>query len=292
MHIVDTHPHIVADDLQKYPLSPIGGKLSEYAKEHKVTAEQFIRAMDEAGVDQTAMVQSSTGHGYDNSYLADSVARFPDRLVGVCCVDAAAADAPERLRYWINERGMSGVRLFTTGSTVEETDWLDKPVAVPFFEEAQKLGVPVTIQIRRTGMPMFVNIVRRYPTIRFILDHMAKPVMEDGAPYEKAKEFFALASYPNVYLKFTTINMIHAGQGQSTPTDFFTAVIEKFGADKIMWGSNYPSIWRDIPADSYRSLVDFALVTLADFPLESRRWLFGGTAQSLFPGASRLSSRA
>ena len=36
--------------------------------------------MDEVGVAKAAVVQASTCHGYDNSYLADSIARFPGRL--------------------------------------------------------------------------------------------------------------------------------------------------------------------------------------------------------------------
>ena len=39
--------------------------------------------MDQAGVDQAAVVQSSTCYGYDNSYLVDSIARYPGRFTAV-----------------------------------------------------------------------------------------------------------------------------------------------------------------------------------------------------------------
>jgi L-fuconolactonase len=76
----------------------------------------MIAAMDEAGVQKAAIVQASTCYGHYNSYVADAVGAHPDRFTGVFSVDVLAADAPERMRYWV-DRKLSGMRLFTFGST-------------------------------------------------------------------------------------------------------------------------------------------------------------------------------
>ncbi len=283
MDIVDTHPHVNADDLNKYPLAPIGGKLSVYAERHRMTAEQFLRYMDEAGVAQAALVQSSTGHGYDNSYCADSVQRYPDRFVGVCCVDAPAPNAPEKLRYWIRERGMSGARLFTAGSTIAATDWLDKAITYPYFEEAERLGIPICISIRWPGIPMAANVLRRYPNIQFVLDHMASPSLDDGPPYAQARDLLALAEFPNLVLKFTSNNLMAAGKGQSTVAAFFGLLLDRFGARRMMWGSNLPSVWKDGPAGSYTDLVNLARTSLSFVSEEDRRWMLAETARSVYP---------
>ncbi len=60
--------------------------------------------MDEAGVDKSALVHSSTTYGYDCSYLADSVALQPRRVTGVFSVDMMADDAADKIRYWATER--------------------------------------------------------------------------------------------------------------------------------------------------------------------------------------------
>jgi L-fuconolactonase len=283
MDVVDTHPHVNAEDLVKYPLNPIGGKLSIYAEKHRMSAEQFIKYMDDAGVAQSTLIQSGTGYGYDNSYCADSADRYPDRFVGVCCVDAPASDAQEKLRYWITERKMAGSRLFTAPSTTGETYWLDQPITYPYFEEAERLGIPVCIAIRNTGVPMAVNVIERYPNIRFILDHMALPMVEDGAPYAQAKPLFDLAKYPNVTLKFTNNNIISAGKGASTVKAFFSLLLDKFGASRMMWGSNMPSIWKNGPEGSYTDLVDMARRELSFVSEADRVWMFAETARSLYP---------
>ena len=35
--IVDTHPHIVSPDTNKFPITPIGGKRSDWSAEHSLT---------------------------------------------------------------------------------------------------------------------------------------------------------------------------------------------------------------------------------------------------------------
>jgi predicted TIM-barrel fold metal-dependent hydrolase len=278
MDMVDTHPHVVADDTKKYPLTPIGGKMSVYAQERPNTTEQYLALMDETGITQAALVQSSTGHGYDNSYMADSVDKYPDRFAGVTCVDAQAPDAGKTLRYWIADRGMSGVRLFTAGSTMNETDWLDKPGIEGFWEAAEDLKTPVCIQIRWTGLHMLRNILERYPNITFIVDHLAGAKPDDGPPFAKAQPFLDLAQYPHLYMKFTTRNITDAGEGKSTVEEWFGKLIELFGADHIMWGSNYPSAPGPI-----KPMVDLARKELSVLPEEHQRWLLAETARNVYP---------
>src|SRR5260370_24703018 len=96
---IDIHPHIIAADEARYPLAPLGGHQSDWSRTRPVTTEQMIAAMDEAGVDKSAIVQASTCYGHDNSYVADAVAAHPDRFTVVFSVDVPAPDAPERMRY-------------------------------------------------------------------------------------------------------------------------------------------------------------------------------------------------
>ena len=105
---VDIHPHIVSDDDQKYPRAPLFGVQSDWSKERPATLDMLIAEMDEAGVQQAAIVQSSTCYGFDNSYLVDEVKRFPGRFTAVGSVDMLQPDAPERVREWV-ARGVTGM---------------------------------------------------------------------------------------------------------------------------------------------------------------------------------------
>src|SRR5215510_7455900 len=114
--IVDIHPHIVSQDTVRYPVTPLGGKQSEWSKERSVTLEQLVDAMDEAGVDKAAIVHSSTTYGFNNDYVVDAVAAHPKRFTGVFSVNVTQPDAVERMRYWLS-KGMTGMRIYARASS-------------------------------------------------------------------------------------------------------------------------------------------------------------------------------
>ena len=114
--VVDIHPHVIADDPAKYPLDPLFGVQSGWSKERPVPIAGLIAAMDDAGVDKAAIVQASTCFGFDNSYVADSIAKHPGRLTGVGSIDLLASDNVLKFRAW-NARGITGLRMFMGGST-------------------------------------------------------------------------------------------------------------------------------------------------------------------------------
>jgi predicted TIM-barrel fold metal-dependent hydrolase len=115
--IVDIHPHVIATDTGRYPLDPLGGTQSTWSRDRPTTHEMLIAAMDQAGVHKAAVVQASTAYGHDNSYVADAVAAHPKRFTGVFSVDVLAPDAVAKMQHWM-QRGLTGLRLFTPGSTM------------------------------------------------------------------------------------------------------------------------------------------------------------------------------
>lgn len=240
--VIDIHPHIISEDTQRYPICPLGGRRSEWSKKGgSLTAEQLISAMDQAGISQAVVVHSSTTYGHDNSYVADSAQMYGSRLAAVGSIDLMKDDVLDTLQYWIGERGLIGIRLFTRGSTMAQTNWLDDPKTYPAWEWLQQRDIPVCVQISPAGLYMLENIMDRYPGIRFILDHATVPNLEDGYPYGELQSILALARYPKLYIKVTTVNMLAAEKGKSTPQDFMRALVDAYGAERIAWGSNFPA---------------------------------------------------
>ncbi|HUL91309.1 MAG TPA: amidohydrolase family protein [Burkholderiales bacterium] len=277
--VIDVHPHVISSDLARYPREPLGGSQSDWSRERPVSAEQMIAAMDQAGVSRSALVQAATCYGYDNSYLADAVARFPGRFAGVFSVDVFRPDARERIAHWM-ARGLAGLRVFIAGHTMASKDArLDDPRSFPAWELAGELGIAVSVQLRAAGIPQLEAILGRFPGVRILLDHMARPATEDGPPYAQAQSLFALARYPNLFLKLTTHNLREARKGKATPESFFARVVAEFGAPRIAWGSNFPASEGTLPA-----LLADARAALASLPDSDRAWIFSGTARSLYPG--------
>lgn len=278
MTVIDIHPHIIANDAKRYPLAPLGGHQSDWSRTRPVTTEQMIAAMDQAGVAKSALVQASTCYGHDNSYVADAVAAHSDRFTGVFSVDVLASDAPERMRYW-RGRGLTGMRLFTIGSTMpDQASWLDDPKSYPAWECAGELGLSICLQMSPAAFPQMIRMVERFPTVRIILDHLARPVLEDGPPYAAAESLFALAKHPTIYLKLTPRTFIELRGGNASPATFFPKLVSAFGASRLAWGSNYPSSEGSLP-----ELLGLAEKSLACLSQDDQSWIFAKTAQSLYP---------
>ena len=278
--LVDIHPHIVSTDTARYPVTPIGGKRSDWSKERSVTLEELIVAMDEGGVDKAAIVHSSTTYGFNNDYVADAVAASPGRFTGVFSVNVTEPDAPERMRYWYG-KGLTGMRIYARGSTIKEA-WLalDDPNVIPAWECASELGISVATNMHGTGpgLEQIKGIAKRFPRVRLIVDHMGRPPADDGPPYEAAKDYYTLADWPNVYLKFTPSALKSIIKGKADTDTLMPKLVSVFGADRIAWGSNYPASpgsMSDIVAASKKAL---RTVSEAD-----QSWIFAKTAQLLYP---------
>lgn len=289
MHTVhDIHPHIVSDDERRYPHAPLGGVQSDWSKEHHVTAEDMVRAMDEAGIGSSALVQAATAYGYDNSYVADAIARYPDRFTGVATIDVLAPDALHTLKSWL-DRGFTGLRLYTGGNKTElDFSWLDDPRSYPVWEYAGAAGIPICIQTRPPAFPTVSALARRFPKTRIVLDHLARMDISDGPPYAKAAPLFALAAYPNIFLKVTPRTFDLAASGSASPQTFFPKLVAAFGADRIAFGSNYPA-----SSGTLKEIVERAEENLRGLSPEDRHWILAGTAERLYPklnGAAGASS--
>src|SRR5215467_8939819 len=214
---IDIHPHIISNDTSRYPLAPLGGHQSDWSRTRPVTTEQLISAMETAGVHKAAIVQASTCYGHDNSYVADAVAVHPKRFTGVFSVDVLAPDAPDHMRHWLT-KGLTGIRLFTFGSTMsEQANWLDDPKSYPAWAYASERSLSICLQMSAKAIPQVIRMAERFPEARIILDHCARPELADGPPYNAAGSLFDLAGYPNVYLKLTPRIFAESRRGKATP---------------------------------------------------------------------------
>lgn len=275
---IDIHPHIISDDESKYPPAPLFGKRSDWSQERPSTVETLIAAMDEAGVAKGAVVHSSTTYGFDNSYVVDGCAKYPDRLVAVGSVDVLQPDAPAIIRMWV-DRGLAGLRLFTGGSTKEfDPSELEDPRSFPAWELCGELGLSMCIQTGPVGLPQVTALARRFPNVPIILDHLGRPDVTDGPPYNASSSLFELAPLESIYLKLTPRIFGDVKKGNASAETFFPKLVETFGSKRLAWGSNYPTSEGTLVENLEKAKA--ALTSLSD---EDREWIFGGTAQQLYP---------
>lgn len=276
--VVDTHCHVIAPDTSRYPLQPMGGSQSAWSRDRPVDGHGMCRAMDEAGVAQSVLVQASTCYGHDNSYLRDCVHAQPDRFVGVYSVDLVAPDAVAQAQRWQAD-SLAGMRFFIAGhTTADRSTRLDDPKSHATWQYASDAGIPVCVQVRADGLPQLVAVLEAFPQVTVLLDHFARPVLEDGAPYAQAASLWDLARFENLHFKLTTHNLLESAQGRSTPQAFCHAAVEAFGSRRIAWGSNFPAA-----SGTLAHLLDLAVDATRELREEDRAAIFSDTARRLYP---------
>jgi L-fuconolactonase len=213
------------------------------------------------------------------------VARYPERLAGVFSIDMLADDACVQFDRWTSV-GLSGLRLFTTGSTSPgQAGWLADPKTFPVWERAEAMALPVCVQMRPEGAADLRRLLERFPNAPIVLDHLGRVSLSDGAPYNAAAWLFDLASYPNLFLKLTSRTVEQSSEGASRPEHFFPKLVDVFGADRIAWGSNFPA--HAGPMARLHHGAEEALVSISS---KDRDATFSGTAKRLYPslaGAER-----
>jgi len=274
--IVDTHVHVVSHDEERYPLSPrpLSG---EWYRAAPHSAEDLIELMGRSGVDRAILVQPMGAYSFDNRYTADSASLHPDHFVSACSVDIDGADPVKTLRYWIDERGMHGVRLFALSR--EPRSWLADERARPLWDCARELSAHVIVTLLPHQLEELDAALAQHPGTPVSLDHCAFPSL-GGEAFAEAEPLFRLADHARLHLKVTTHVLDAAEAAGVEPQRFIEALVSRFGSDRIMWGSDFCQT-HDRP---YGDLVDLARRAFGDLGPADRAACLGGTAARVWPG--------
>ncbi|MGH6859146.1 MAG: amidohydrolase family protein [Phyllobacterium sp.] len=278
---IDIHPHVISDDEKAYPHAPMFGVKSGWSDERHTPIEGLVKSMDEAGVGKAAIVQASTCYGYDNSYVCDAIAAYPGRFVAVGSVDLMDESAPATIRNWV-KRGLSGLRLFTGGSTQAfDNSKLDDRGAFAAWKVCADMGLPICLQTVPSGHAQIAGMAKRFPNVKIVLDHLSRPEVDDGPPYTKAASLFALSAFDNIYLKLTPRAVREAKIGSASADTFFPKLVSEFGAERIAWGSNFPAT-----KGSLKQHLEEMKVALSALTVNDKDAIFFRTAQIIYPALS------
>lgn len=283
MQIVDIHPHVISPDGVRYPRRPLSGKQSEWSRARQVTCEGLQAAMDDAGIAGAVVVNASSVYGFDNTYVADSVASHSSRIAGVGSIDVLAPDGADRASYWVERRGLAGLRVYAAGSQLadDSSSWIVDPRTFPVWERICALGVPVCILLRFKGLPPLARLLGRFPSLRIVLDHFAHPPLSGAPDFTAMQPLLDLARSPNLFLKLSAPVFRDVDDAHIAFRPFFARIVEAFGARRIAWGSNFPA-----SPGTLTELLERARAELAFLSTEEQEAIFGGTARSLYPAIS------
>ena len=141
----------------------------------------------------------------------------------------------------------------------------------------QEHDLAYDILIYPRQLPAAIKLAARFPEMRFVLDHMAKPMIKKKILSPWKEEIVELSTFPNVFCKVS--GMVTEADWQHWRYDDFIpyldTVFEMFGVERILIGSDWPVCTL---TGSYQKVMSVALEYLKKYPSEARRAILGGNA--------------
>ncbi len=130
-------------------------------------------------------------------------------------------------------------------------------------------------------LPAVIELVRRCPEVRFVLDHLGKPDIKAGLRDPWQSHIRELAAFPNVVCKISGM-VTEADHARWTVDDlrpYFEVVYDAFGEDRVMFGSDWPVV---LLASRYARWVETVDALTEGLSEPARRKLWAENAKRVY----------
>ena len=234
---------------------------------------------ERADVQRTVVVQAAPTLE-ETRYLLD-LAREEASIAGVVgWVPMLSNDAPALIAEFARDAKFKGIRPMLQDIT--DDDWIANPDLAPAVEAliAQELAFDALIFTRHVdALEIFI---KRFPKLRIVVDHGAKPPIRDGQSgwQSWADGITRLASLPHVHCKLSGLATEAAsGWTEATLQPYVDHLLQSFGPARLMWGSDWPVL--DLNGDYllWHSVANTLLAGLSDAEREA---VFGANATAFY----------
>ena len=130
-------------------------------------------------------------------------------------------------------------------------------------------------------LPNTLKLVKAFPDQAFVIDHIAKPPIKNGNIKQWQKALKAVADHKNVSCKISGMvtEADWAKWQQADFTPYINAVVELFGIDRIMYGSDWPVCTL---AASYKKQFSIVKDYFSTFSATEQQKVFGANAVQFY----------
>lgn len=230
-----------------------------------------------AGIARTVLVQAAPNVA-ETEFLLALAEREETVAAVVGWIDVLAPGAIADIERLKNHRKLKGIRPMLQG--IAETAWILRPEAVATLEALPRLDLRFDALIQPRHLPVIAALADRLPELQIVIDHGAKPLISEGRIEPWRADMAALALRRNVHVKLSGL-VTEAGGAWTAERlrPYASHLIEAFGADRVMFGSDWPVVLLD--AD-YGTWFSAALELTADRTEAERQAIFSGTASRFY----------
>ena len=233
IEIVDTHLHLVYRDRFSYPwLNDVPPLNQEFH------LETYRPQAEAAGIARSIHMEVDVAEA-DQMRETDFVTALDDPVIAaIASCRPESTGFPAQLERLAANPRVKGLRRILHTSP-------DELSQAPIFTENLKRlaahGLSFDICVLARQLPLALRIARACPDVQFVLDHCGVPQVKEQALDPWRADIAALAAAPNVACKVSGV--VAYADTNWTVDDlrpFVTHVIESFGWDRVVWGSDWP----------------------------------------------------
>jgi L-fuconolactonase len=239
MRRIDSHHHFWDPNKAHYPWMK-GDALAPITRAFE--PDDMRPLIKAAGIDATVLVQTRHEIAETHEYL--EIAANTDFVAGVVgWVDLTSPHIGDELNELIagpNGRYLVGIRHLVHDE--KDADWIARPDVIAGIGAIGHAGLAYDLLPRERELPACIACIDANPDVRFVVDHIAKPRIGEGAMEPWSERITEIARRPNVWCKLsgmvTEADWVNWKPADLTP--YIEKVIALFGEDRVMFGSDWP----------------------------------------------------
>lgn len=294
MRIIDAHTHVF-DTLAGFgprgELRAIGGGRARWANgdviemipagmgERSFTADTLAQLLHDNGVSHAILLQGSF-YGFQNDATLEAAQRYPELFTPSATLDPFCGCAAELAQRLLVEEKRPVLKFETSSGGglmgYHRPFALDGDVLGEILPMAAQAGVTLVLDLGSPGMASFqpeavAAIAKRYPQMPIVVCHLLAPHPGDDAALQDGLRTLAL---DNVWFDLAAVPWNVEPEQYPYPTGqaFVRCAREIVGAEKLLWGSDVPSV---LTRESYGRLISYLMETEIFTPRELEGVLAG-----------------
>ncbi|MBR5472692.1 MAG: amidohydrolase [Clostridia bacterium] len=240
--VIDSHCHIYPEKIAK-PAVQSTGRFYDMIALGDGTAHSLLKIGEKCGIDRF-VVQSvaTTPHQVKsiNEFIANEVLLYPDKLIGLGTMHPESDDLRRDLEH-IKELGLHGVKLHADIQKFA----IDDPLCLKIYELCEKKNIPVLMhtgdyRYDYSNPNRLVPVLKQFKNLTVIGAHLGGWSVWDEA-VDKLSHFknFYVDSSSSLY---------------ELPIDRASEIIRTYGADRVLFGSDFPVFSPDIELARFMAL--------------------------------------
>lgn len=216
----------------------------------------------------------------ETDYILSIAERTASVLGVVGWLDLLAPDHAQQYERLCRNPKFKGFRVMI--QDMPDLSVLKEPSYVEALQDYAEKGVPVDLLFVAHQIEAVLELLLKVPKLRGVIDHIGKPSIQDKELEPWRRYMSEIARLPGIYCKLS--GMVTEGDhkhwGRSDFLPYIQTVLELFGPERVMYGSDWPVCLLAAEYSEVEAiLLDSLPATWSD--VEYRR-LFGANAKEFY----------